>query len=294
VETKNKMAKLIIMRGLPASGKTTRAKEIMDKDGNVVRVNKDSLRKMLHFDKWSGSKESITRSVSRKIAMQCLLDGQNVIIDDTNLNEKTFQSWKDLAREMSAKVEVIEMNTTIEECIERDKKRKERVGESVIIGMAMQNGLYTKPKKGIVICDIDGTLADIGDRRKFVEQEPKDWKKFYGSMNRDKLRKKVLDKVLKLEEKGYEIFLVSGRPENHREVTEMWLEIKCKGYIFHKALFMRPEDDHRPDTEIKKEIYDRYFKNYQVYKVFDDRPSVIRMWKEQGLDVIDVGDGIEF
>ena len=282
------------MRGLPASGKTTKAKEIMEKDGNVVRVNKDSLRKMLHFDKWSGNNEGITRAVARAIARASLMDDINVLIDDTNLNPGTFQSWKDLAKEEKSKVEVVEMETPLQECIYRDMAREDKVGESVIIGMAMQNGLYPKPEKGIIICDIDGTLANIEHRRHFVSKEPKDHKNFYANMKDDELRVEVMDSVMRHELDGYEIFLVSGRPEEYRDVTEAWLEKKAQGYRFYKTLFMRPRGDHRPDTQVKKEIYDRYFKNFNVYKVIDDRPSVIRMWREQGLEVIDVGDGVEF
>ena len=31
-----------------------------------------------------------------------------------------------------------------------------------------------------------------------------------------------------------------------------------------------------------------------IFMVFDDRPSVIRMWRENGVKVVDVGDGVEF
>ena len=58
---------------------------------------------------------------------------------------------------------------------------------------------------------------------------------------------------------------------------------------------MRRGTDKRPDTEVKKQILDTYFPDKSViHTVIDDRPSVIRMWREQGLKVIDVGEGIEF
>ena len=46
---------MYIMRGQPASGKSTKAKEIFEKDGNAIRLNKDLLRKMLHFNVWSNN-----------------------------------------------------------------------------------------------------------------------------------------------------------------------------------------------------------------------------------------------
>lgn len=42
---KKYMSKLIVMRGLPASGKSTIAQGRMVNDGNTIRVNKDLLRK---------------------------------------------------------------------------------------------------------------------------------------------------------------------------------------------------------------------------------------------------------
>lgn len=61
------MAKLTIMRGLPASGKSTKAKELLSV-GNTVRINKDLLRTMLHFDTFTGRNEGMTRDAARERA----------------------------------------------------------------------------------------------------------------------------------------------------------------------------------------------------------------------------------
>jgi hypothetical protein len=57
---------------------------------------------------------------------------------------------------------------------------------------------------------------------------------------------------------------------------------------------MRRKGDKRQDTDVKSDIYNRYLKQYDIVRVFDDRPSVIRMWREKGLEVEDVGNGEEF
>ena len=59
---------------------------------------------------------------------------------------------------------------------------------------------------------------------------------------------------------------------------------------------MRKNRDYRPDTIVKKEMYDQMLVDgYKPTLVFDDRPSVLRMWREiVGLTVVDVGMGIEF
>ncbi len=306
------------MQGLPGSGKSTKAEEILKKDGNAVRINKDLLRTMLHFDKWSGQNEGKTQKAALTLAKMFLILGNaNVIIDDTNLNEKTLQSWKDLAKECRTKIEYHRMETSVEECIDRDyiREDKVRVGKDVIIQMAISSGLYPKPYKGFVLCDLDGTLADIKHRLKYVKprqiimtgsgstaiygDDPdfkKDWKKFFEGIPNDKPRLEVIDTLMKYEVQGYEIILVSARPDDYREATGNWLKDEVfHGYNAYKTLIMRKSGDKRPDTEVKQEIFNRFFKDkYHIEAVIDDRPSVIRMWRENGLNVIDVGNGVEF
>lgn len=281
------------MRGLPASGKSTKAKELAQLYGNTVRINKDLIRTMLHFDKFTGANESNTQYASQLLAQGFLESGVNVIIDDTNLNPNTVQKWKDLAKKLNAKIEYQDMETSIDECIERDQNRDKKVGKHVIQKMALQYLDYMKGEK-VVICDLDGTLADCTHRQHFTQSDPKDWKSFFGAMADDTVRVEILDQLLMLEEQGYKIIFVSARPENYREVTEAWLEKHLNGYELGIALIMRDSNDKRPDVEVKSDIYEKYLKNLSILKVFDDRPSVIRMWREKGLTVEDVGNGIEF
>jgi len=293
------MSKIVIMQGLPASGKSTEAAAMLKKMGNGVRINKDLLRTMLHFDKWSGRNEDITRSAARMLAKGFLADDVNVIIDDTNLNPRTLQSWVDLGKEMNAKTQVYKMPTTMEECLARDAVRgDDRVGESVIVGMAMQSGLYPTPEQGVVICDIDGTLANIDHRLHFVkvpEGQKKDWKGFFAAAPADEVNVKVIDLLLSHVDKGRKIFIVTGRPDTYREQTKIWIDKAFKGVIPYEALFMRRADDKRPDDQVKADILRSHFRNKSwIVEVIDDRPSVIRMWREQGLQVVDVGEGLEF
>ncbi len=100
-----------------------------------------------------------------------------------------------------------------------------------------------------------------------------------------------MEKVSKYRENGHSIVLLSGRPDTYREATKRWLE---KHDFQYDVLLMRRADDRRSDTDVKKGIYDRCLEKYKIECVFDDIPSIIRMWQEQGLKVFDVGKGIEF
>jgi len=290
------MPKLIILQGLPSSGKSSFAQEYLKKDGNAVRINKDSLRTMLHFDVWSGQREEKTRIAARALAKTFLNKKMNVLIDDTNLNQHTLESWKQAGKEWSAKVEIIKIDTPIEECIRRDELREKKVGKSVIIGMAMANNLYHEPIKGYVIADIDGTVANIDHRLKYVAGEKKDWKMFFDAMGNDLGRWDTINNLNTLFNLGYEIFFVSGRPDNYRKQTEKWLSFRIP--FEYKSLFMRRAGDHREDYIVKSEIFKNYFKNPDlVHYVYDDRPQVIlKCWnvlvgKEK---VVDVGNNKYF
>lgn len=288
------MSKMIILRGLPASGKSTKAQELMVAHGNAVRINKDLLRTMLHFDKFTGINEGHTRDAARKLSDWFLSQNMNVIIDDTNLNPGVMQSWKDLAKIHNAKVEVIEVDTDWETCCERDLHREKSVGAYTIMRMAMQYGMW-KPEKGVVIVDIDGTVADCTHRQHFVRKpdgEKKDWKSFFEGIEGDTLREDVWNQVKALRAEGYDIVFVSGRPDTYRKHTQRWMQrVGIDDFV---TILMRPGGDSRDDTIVKQEIYEKCLKKYNVVKVFDDRPSVIRMWRDMGLDVVDVGKGEEF
>jgi predicted kinase len=286
------MAKLIINIGLPASGKSTESENRILADGNTVRINKDLLRTMLHFDKFTGKNEGLTRDASRTLAKQFLANGTNVIIDDTNLNPGTKQSWVDLAKECDAKIEYLDMtHVSVEECIKRDSVRDKKVGRHVIEKMALQYLDYMKGET-VVICDLDGTLADCSHRQHFVNGETKDWKSFFEGIPNDTVREEVRHQVAQLcVDENAKLIFVSARPENYRQQTQAWLDINYHNGV---PLIMREANDKRPDTEVKSEIYEKYLKNLNIIKVFDDRPIVIKMWREKGLEVEDVGNGIDF
>lgn len=283
------------MSGLPGSGKSTKAEELIKEYGGTIRINKDLLRTMMHFDKFTHHNEDLTIKAARNMARFFLLTGTNVIIDDTNLNPKTLQSWKDLAKEvgdvMCSKIEYHHLDTPPEVCVDRDLFRAKKVGKSVIFKMALQFQNYMTGQK-VIICDLDGTICDITHRLQYGKGETKDWDIFFSLIPEDLPRTDIIQQVMLMShDHNAEVIFVSARPETHRQATEKWL---ADHNVLGKMLIMREANDKRPDTEVKSDIYDKYLKNLDIVGVFDDRPSVIRMWREKGLNVIDVGQGIEF
>lgn len=127
-------AKLIIMRGLPGSGKSTFSKLIIKNDPKTIRLNRDLLREMLHFT-WTSKNEKYTIQAEEVLASHFLMLGFNVIIDDTNLSQEIYEKWKHFTQDW----EVVDFtDVTIEECIRRDNQRLKPVGAKVIMRMAKQ------------------------------------------------------------------------------------------------------------------------------------------------------------
>lgn len=301
------MAKLIITSGLPRSGKTTWAKEMVTTSGNYVRINRDDLREMLHNNKWSFKNEDITMAIQKAAVETALRKGKSVIVDDTNLGKYHLDRWSNIARECDATFEVKKFDSTnIAQLIARDDfDEVSRRGAHVIVRLALENGFISFPDDSVVVCDLDGTLCDIEHRRHFVRDGNKDWNSFFAGTMDDTLRKEVHDMLVKFHKiDGKKIIFVSARPEKCRFDTEAWLFMNGYSLSYrldpednemrYEALLMRPDSDTRDDTIIKQEILDKYLRKESIHKVIDDRPKVVRMWESNGLDVINVGDGTEF
>jgi hypothetical protein len=132
-----------------------------------------------------------------------------------------------------------------------------------------------------IIVDLDGTLADIGHRLKYVEPgKRKDWKSFFAEMHLDQLNEWCRELMLAMKNAGFRIDIVSGRPDDYKDVIIAWL----KQYnVPFDGIHLRKGGDFRQDDIVKREILYADFKKDDVLFVVDDRPSVVKMWREEGL-----------
>lgn len=145
----------------------------------------------------------------------------------------------------------------------------------------------------LIVFDIDGTLADIEHRLGFVRSKPKNWPAFDAGIPNDKVNLPVARMYWAMANMGHTIILASGRSERTRAATEEWLK-KHIGNEWQK-LYMRPADDYRGDDIIKREILDQIVADFgkKPDAVFDDRPRVVHMWREEGIFVFNVYQGEE-
>ena len=276
------MKTILIMKGLPGSGKSTYARELIDKNPwQWKRFNKDELRMMLDNGRWSKFNESMVLVVRDMWVEKALQDGCNVIIDDTNFEVRHEERMKEIAKKYKAKVEIKFIDTPIQECIDRDAKRPNPVWAEVIRKMYRQyiqkeekfvTIPYNNSLQDAIIVDIDGTLAIKWDRSIYdlslihldtinpAIKEIANW--FFGST-----------------------IIMSGRDESCRRTTKKWLK---DNNIIYDKLLMRPEWDTRNDTIIKKELYEANIKGkYNVVFTLDDRVRLVNMWREMWIYTLD-------
>ena len=153
-------------------------------------------------------------------------------------------------------------------------------------------GTYTETP--CVICDIDGTLADVEHRRHFVQGKKKDFMKFYEAMDQDAPMVDVIGMINLHWLSGWTVILCTGRPERYRARTTTWL--KSVGYlppVLQHTLRMRPEGrEFDPDYAVKQTMLDELIaENYVPKMAFDDRNQVVAMWRRNGIRCYQVAEG---
>lgn len=296
----NKELKLVILRGLPASGKSFWADEYITEHPNFVKIEKDQIRKDSrlfkdgHYVHKRGD-EGIVLKERDRLIRQAFSEGKSVISSDTNLVQKHITQLSNIAKQNKAEVEVISfLDVPIAELIERDKKREDAVGEQVIrrmfhtqVGKMPTFLKYDPNLETIVACDVDGSLTN-GPK----DRSPYEWHK----VSNDDINlgvSAILDgiKTIGL----YKVFLFSGRDEVCRPETEEWLE---RNDIEYDELYMRRSDHldetggQVKDTLVKSEMVEKYIRGkYNVLFWIDDRPQIVTMLHDvYGINVLARGD----
>ncbi|MGV8131892.1 MAG: AAA family ATPase [Candidatus Pacearchaeota archaeon] len=299
------MIQIILTVGLPASGKSTWAKAECLKNRNFVRVNKDDIRAMLSQLHSADFEREVVLATRDTLIKQFIEMGRSIIIDDTNFHIKHLKAVIKIARDYNKliNIQIKWFNTDLATCVKRNETRDNSIPEKAIRDMdanysghklgallAEMNKMcadfnsrdvfdkYVPPKDKplAVICDLDGTLAIIGDRSPYDAS----------SCEKDLLNEPVADVLSGLSNMGCDIILLSGREDKDRLPTERWL---ASHDIEYDHLFMRKAGDPRSDRIIKHELFQAHIeKNYKVLASIDDRPQMTRMWKELGLFCFDV------
>lgn len=301
-------AKITCTLGLPASGKSTWAKEMVaaDDTGKTKRVNKDDLRNMLDGGVYSKDNEFNIIKVRNRIIKVAIASGQHLIVDDTNLNPQNIRDIRKLAGN-EATVEIKSfMHVPMEECVRRNEIRLDPANPEVGVPRGVIEGMWRQWEEkwqhqsnevdiqdadhvewinglpSAIIVDLDGTIALNNHGRSYYD---------FTTVHHDDVDY-VLTEMLALYGEHFDckVIVVSGRDDSCMDLTAEWL---AKHDIKYEAMFMRATGDPRNDALVKREIFDNHIRGkYNISFVLDDRDQVVVMWREMlGLKVLQVAPG---
>lgn len=283
--------KLLMLRGLPACGKSTFAHDLLKNEpGKWKRTNKDDLRQCIDGGQWSKENEEMIVNIRNTIIHHALNHGYNVVVDDTGFGPHEAV-LREIAKNHSAEFEIKDFtDVPLSTCLKRDQERAASVGKDVIMRMYKQYVVPMKeaqapkpfeyPKDGTpAICvDIDGTLA------KMVNRGPYDWLKVENDEVVEEV-KEVINKYCI----DHRIIILSGRDSVCRPHTTAWL---TKNQIHFDELLMRPKDNNEKDSIIKESLFREHVApHHRVKFILDDRDQVVEMWRSIGVRCFQVAPG---
>lgn len=303
------MNTVYVLKGCPASSKSTYCRELMAKEPNrYKRINNDDLRSAFDFGVYSPENEKIIRKTRDFLLKECLIAGFDILHDNVNAGSKNYDEIIKVVKDLNLDVEVKEVPFFIEleEAIERDSKRegKAKVGAEVIKKFWKQlGGTNFKnyvPKNDVfykrevipviqdsslskaLICDLDGTLAIFGNKRSPFCAKNCDLI--------DEINPPVAKTVELYYANGHNIIFCSGREDQYQPETRRFIEKYLPNISYQ--LFMRKTGDFRKDSVIKEEIYRNNIEGkYYVDLILDDRKQVVSCWRSLGLVCFQVAEG---
>ena len=129
---------LIILCGLPASGKSTFANkfksilEITTKDSQAIIIDPDRIRNNLFPEFFNYKKESIVRKKNLREVRKALKEGIIVISDDLNYYTSMRHDLKDIADKYKLPYYIVHISTPLEQCIIWNKQLGEPIPNELI------------------------------------------------------------------------------------------------------------------------------------------------------------------
>jgi predicted kinase len=312
------MSKIIVTRGLPASGKSTWAKAFVAADPHArFRVSRDEIRAMLGYPGLGDHIQELNVTAIEEAMVTAMLkrnDGDAiVVVDAMHLKATYVKRWYRFGVPVETKDFVVPLEEVLLRDVGRQIAGEHSVGVDVIRKIAQRFNIkadgtlppvyvpevapaerfkpYVPGKVKAYSFDIDGTLLQMNGKR-----GPYDTSLYHlddADPSVVTLLWDLQDFAQRLHSLGGEetAFIgLSGRNEDHREATEASLE----GWgINLDALYMRPSDNPQGnDADVKSDLVDKYISGvYDVIMHFDDRNRVVDALRAKGMKVAQVQPG---
>lgn len=302
----NLIKKIILTRGIPGSGKSTWAKNWVNKDPeHRIRFNWDDIRNMMG-PYWVINRENtgVMKSLRKTFLEKMMYEGWDIVIDNMNLNPKEYTYYSDLVNSHNKNfttqyvLEFKDFFIPVEECISKDALRQNPIGEKTIkeiwkkyrhfiqttnVEKYVNNLIKPDPDKPYcVVIDMDSTMCFNTNKRPWYGKDAAE------EMINDVENFGVCETVWALMQE-YPIIVATGRDTSQEEVTIKWL---LQHRIYPVKYYFRTEGDYRKGTEVKKEQIEKILKDYNILVIFEDSEPIVQMYRDMGLTVLQPNKGI--
>jgi hypothetical protein len=148
-----------------------------------------------------------------------------------------------------------------------------------------------------VVFDLDGTLANCDHRIHHIrlpdcpdsEWPRQDWTAFYAACKDDSPIAPVIHVARAMMVTGHRVEIWTGRSDECRAETALWLQRNGLAALSVRPhLRMRPAGDHTADHKLKRSWIDP---DQKPDIIFEDRASVVAMWRAEGIICAQVAPG---
>lgn len=138
--------------------------------------------------------------------------------------------------------------------------------------------------KNIILCDIDGTVAD-NDHRQGLLEKFDDWDNFFSGLVNDKPIHQIIELINIDHLNGLDIVFITGRPERYRQLTVDWLK---EFFDFELKILMRADADKRSKMIVKREMVNNSVYRDRVIKVYENDDDLVSLWRQMNFNTIDI------
>lgn len=152
------MKKLVMMCGLPRSGKTTFRNMLKEEVKDIFVISADELRYLIYGQRYFDGGEDFVWSTRDKIFKYMLIQSKTILIDETNTSIKRRKAIIELAKQFKYKVICVYVNTPLNICEGRARKDD----NDLRVVMDRMSKYFQVPLKaeGVDVVTIEGNIEE--------------------------------------------------------------------------------------------------------------------------------------
>ena len=140
----------------------------------------------------------------------------------------------------------------------------------------------------LILCDIDGTIADCSHRLYLTHRDPVDWVEFEEAANLDTPIMSTIHFLRRFMLGGGHVWYWTGRTTHIRDLTEQWIT-KHVGLAPEQLLMRTPEAAEREPVEMAKlRWWQTVVPQDRTICALEDDGRVIKVLSEAGLPMYQV------